>query len=72
MSHRIHITSLQDEEIDSLKISLQNLEKEAAASNEQILKLTDENSELCEKLNGMESELNNLKAVFVLRVQLMT
>ena len=64
LQEKIHITSLQDEEIDSLKISLQNLEKEAAASNEQILKLTDENSELCEKLNGMESELNNLKAVF--------
>jgi Tfp pilus assembly protein PilN len=37
LQEKIHITSLQDEEIDSLKISLQNLEKEAAASNEQIL-----------------------------------
>jgi chromosome segregation ATPase len=31
LQEKIHITSLQDEEIDSLKISLQNLEKEAAA-----------------------------------------
>lgn len=64
LQEKVHIISLQDKEIDRLKTSLQNLEKEAAASNDQILKLTDENSELCEKLNGMESELYNLKEVF--------
>ena len=64
LEEKVHIISLQDQEIDSLKISFQNLEKEAAVFNEQILKITDENSDLCEKLNVMESELDNLKAVF--------
>lgn len=56
--------SSQDKKINSMKLSLKNLEKEAAAANEQILKLTYDNSVLCEKLNGTKEEITYLKAAF--------
>ena len=64
LREKVHIMSLQDNKIKSMKLTLTNFEKETAGANQEILKLTNDKSVLCEKLNGTTEEISYLRTTF--------